>query len=110
MSPTFLTILVGVALVVAATFLLKTALSVLFKVAGLAVVALIARREEIGARGWEWIDGSELVTIISAALFGYVVSVVMAAMVFREDGLGRHFGAPLIAVAAAYGAAYFIDL
>jgi hypothetical protein len=110
MDSTLLTILIGVAAVILGTFVLRKAVSLAVKVGGLMVVALIARRQDIGARGWDWMTADDFVIVLGAALFGWLVSAVLSALVFREDGLGRHFGGPLFAVAAAYGAAMLIEL
>lgn len=110
MDSQLIAILVAAAIVIAGTFVLKKVLGSALKVAGLAVVAFLGRREDVGADGFGWMEPYDGMIILSAAVFAWITGMVMNAFVFREDGFGRHFFVPLIAVAMAYVAALLIDL
>ncbi|NNU15398.1 hypothetical protein HK107_03530 [Parvularcula sp. ZS-1/3] len=110
MDSQLIIILVAVAIVIAGTFVLKRILGTAVKLAGLGVVAFLARRQDIGAQGYDWVQGLDVTVIAAAALFGWVVGIILNLFVFREDGFGRHFFVPLIAVAMSYAAALLIEL
>jgi hypothetical protein len=104
------TILIAAAVVIAGTFVLKKLLGSFVKLAGLAGVAFLGRREGVGANGFDWVEGQDLTVILAAAFFGLVVGFVLNAFMFKEDGFGRHFFVPLIAVAFTYVAALVTQL
>jgi len=103
-------ILAAVAAVIAGTFILKAMLGNIFKIAGLLVVAFLSLRQDVGASGFDWVLPYQMVIILGAALFGWLVHIVANVAVFKEDGFGRHFFSPLIAVAATYLAAMLVEL
>lgn len=110
MDMQLITILIAAAVVVAGTFVIRSVFGSVIKILGLAAVAFLARRQDLGVEGFGWLSSTDLTVIVAAALFGWVVGVIMNLFVFREDGFGRHFFVPLIAVAMSYGAALLIEL
>jgi hypothetical protein len=104
------TILIAAAVVIAGTFVLKKLLGSAVKLAGLMAVALLGRREGLGATGFDWVEGQDLTVIAASAFFGLIVGVILNAFMFKEDGFGRHFFVPLIAVAFSYVTALVMEL
>ena len=110
MDSTFIAILVAAAAVVAGTFILKAMMGSLIKIVGLVVVAFFGRREQVGAEGIDWVLPYDMAIIFGSAIVGWIVSIMLNTLVFREDGFGRHFFSPLIAVGFTYAAAYLTQL
>ncbi|MEM9839416.1 MAG: hypothetical protein AAF830_09725 [Pseudomonadota bacterium] len=110
MDSTLVVVLVAAVAVVAATFILKALMANILKLGGLLVVAFFGRREQVGADGIDWLVPYDMAIILGAAVGGWIVSVLLNLVVFREDGFGRHFFSPLIAVAFTFVAGYLIQL
>jgi hypothetical protein len=111
MDNQLMVILIAAAVVIAGTFVLRKLLGSALKIAGLLVVAFLARRADQNFSGFDWVWAEpNLVILASGAIFGWIVGMVMNVFIFREDGFGRHFFVPLIAVAATYIAVLFIAL
>jgi len=110
MDMQLITILVAVGVVVLGTFILKKTLSFLLRLGGLGVISFLARANQQGQEGFTWMDTDDFIVIGSAAAFGFAVALVLNSLIFREDGLGRHFGVPIIAAAITYGAALLIEI
>lgn len=110
MDSTLVVVLVAAAAVVAATFILKALMANILKLGGLLIVGFFGRREQVGAEGFDWLVPYDMAIILGAALGGWIVTILLNLMVFRQDGFGRHFFSPLIAVGFTFAAGYLIQL
>lgn len=110
MDTQLIIILIATAVVIAGTFVLRSFASVGIKLAGLGAVAFLGRRQDVGATGYDWVNALDMQVIAAAAIFGWVTGLALRLFVFREDGFGKHFLVPLVAVGLTYAAALFIQL
>lgn len=110
MESQFILVIGVVAAVIAATFILKAMMANILKISGLLIVGFLSLREHIGAIGFDWLLPYQMVIIVAAAAVGWVVSLVLNLLVFRESGFGKNFFSPIIAVACTYIAAIAINI
>ncbi|NRA30457.1 MAG: hypothetical protein HRU11_09355 [Parvularculaceae bacterium] len=110
MESQFILVIGVVAAVIAATFILKAMMANILKIAGLLVVGFLSLREAVGAIGFDWILPYQMVIVVAAAFVGWVVSLGLNLVIFRENGFGRAFFSPIIAVACTYVAAIAINI
>lgn len=110
MDTQLIIILIAAAVVIAGTFVLRRIAGSAIKLAGLGAVAFLGRRQDVGATGYDWVNSEDLQIIVAAAVFGWIVGIVLRLFAFREDGFGKHFIVPLVAVGLSYAAALLIKL
>ena len=110
MDTQLIIILVATAMVIAGTFVLRKVAAGAIKLAGLAVVAFLGRRQDVGAVGYDWMNSEDIQIIVAAAIFGWLGGIALRLFAFREDGFGKHFVVPMVAVGLAYAAALLIKL
>ncbi|MEO1657060.1 MAG: hypothetical protein AAFR65_05015 [Pseudomonadota bacterium] len=106
MESQFALTLGAAAVVILGTFFVKTALGTVIRLGGLAGVAYMARRPDDTEALFSWLTSSDLQAIGVSAVFGLLVAMIMNAFVWREDGFGRHFFTPMLAVAASFLASW----